>query len=181
MQVLNQALKEWYVVVKALEDAKQFVLLRKGGILDQGFDIASTKFLLFPTFEHQHQQYVRDEFKYLFDKVDDKIIISSAANIHKVYETFSKDKLLRLSKYHIYNEDFIDYRLSIYKDKPVKVLLVKTYLLEEPIALENKPEYAGCRSWVNIDLNPKIREEPVISNMRFDDIFSDIEGIMNEV
>ncbi len=179
MQVLDQALKEWAVVIKALEEAKQFVLLRKGGILDQGFDIASTKFLLFPTLEHQHKQYVRDEFRYLFDDIDDRI--TAAASIHKVYETFSKEKLLKLSKYHIYNEDFIDYRLSIYKDKPVKVLVIKTYMLEEPLLLEEKPEYAGCRSWVSIEKSAKVREEAIISNMRFDDISSNIEAIMNEV
>ncbi len=98
-----------------------------------------------------------------------------------MYETFSKEKLLKLSKYHIYNEDFIDYRLSIYKDKPVKVLVIKTYMLEEPLLLEEKPEYAGCRSWVSIEKSAKVREEAIISNMRFDDISSNIEAIMNEV
>ena len=179
MQVLDQALKEWAVVIKALEEGKQFVLLRKGGILDQGFDISATKFLLFPTLEHQHQQYIRDEYRYLFDNIDNSI--TSAASIHKVYETFSREKLLKLSPYHIYNEEFIDYRLNIYKDKPVKVLVVKTYMLEEPILLEDKPEYAGCRSWVNINKSAKVREESIISNMRFDDISSKIEAIMNEV
>ena len=181
IQLLDYALKEWAIAVKAIEQGKQFVLLRKGGILDQGFNIASDKFLLFPTHEHQHEQYVRDEFKGWFKDIANKHTITSAASIAKVYETFDKDKLLRLSKYHIYNEDFIDYRLSIYKDKPVKVIVVRGYMLDEPIIIEDKPEYAGCRSWINISINAKVREEPIVSNNRFNDILADIEVIMDEV
>ena len=45
-------LKEWATVVKALENGKQTVILRKGGILEtaSGFEIESKKFLLFPNF-----------------------------------------------------------------------------------------------------------------------------------
>ncbi len=180
IQVSTLALKEWSVVIRALEDKKQYVLLRKGGILDQGFDIASNRFLLFPTYEHQHQQYVRDEFKHYFSNNTSNIVITSAASIHRVYETFDKNKLLALSKYHIYNEDFIDHRLSIYKEKPVKVILVNTYMLEEPIILQNSAEYAGCRSWVNVSLNTRIKEA-LTSNIRLEEIAREIEMIMNGV
>ena len=42
-------LKEWATVVKALENGKQTVILRKGGILetDSGFNVESKEFLLF--------------------------------------------------------------------------------------------------------------------------------------
>ncbi len=180
MQVIKEALKEWAVVIRALEEGKQVVLLRKGGILDQGFDIVSSKFMLFPTFEHQHKDYIRQEFYDLFYNLNTNII-NSAASIYKVYETFDKDKLLRLSKYHIYNESFIDYRLNIYKDRPVKVLIVRTYMLEEPLSFSDKAEYKGCKSWVSIDNILKVREEPIISNTAFNDMIREIEMIMNEV
>ena len=46
-----EGLKEWATVVKALEQGKQTVILRKGGILEtaSGFNIESKKFFLFPT------------------------------------------------------------------------------------------------------------------------------------
>ena len=49
------ALKEWATIVKALENGKQTIILRKGGILEtaSGFEIIAKKFLLFPTWEHQ--------------------------------------------------------------------------------------------------------------------------------
>ena len=45
------ALKEWAVTVKALEQGSQVILLRKGGISEDGkrFAVAHDQFLLFPT------------------------------------------------------------------------------------------------------------------------------------
>lgn len=44
------ALKEWSVVCKALEEAKQSILLRKGGILEykKGFEISQKFFSCIP-------------------------------------------------------------------------------------------------------------------------------------
>ena len=43
-----QALKEWAVVCRALEEGRQIVLLRKGGILEyrEGFEVKHDKFLI---------------------------------------------------------------------------------------------------------------------------------------
>jgi hypothetical protein len=43
-----QALKEWAVVCRALEEGRQVMLLRKGGILEyrQGFEVRHEKFLI---------------------------------------------------------------------------------------------------------------------------------------
>ena len=48
---MMEGLKEWATVVKALEQGKQTVILRKGGILEtaSGFNVESKKFFLFPT------------------------------------------------------------------------------------------------------------------------------------
>ncbi|MGH9879382.1 MAG: DUF1802 family protein, partial [Nitrososphaerales archaeon] len=71
MQALKEwrALKEWAVVVKALEEGKQCILFRKGGILDPGFSVESSEFLLYPTFEHQTKEYLKDEYKGRFDEL----------------------------------------------------------------------------------------------------------------
>ena len=58
-------LKEWATVVKALENGKQTVILRKGGILEtaSGFNVESKKFFLFPTWEHQEKIFVKSRPK----------------------------------------------------------------------------------------------------------------------
>ena len=59
------ALKEWAIVCKAAEDGKQVLLFRKGGIMEyrNGFELKHKNFFLFPTFEHQSLDSIRDEYK----------------------------------------------------------------------------------------------------------------------
>jgi len=49
------ALKEWAIVCKAIEDGKQVLLFRKGGIMEyrNGFELKHKVFFLFPTFENK--------------------------------------------------------------------------------------------------------------------------------
>lgn len=51
----NHALKEWAVAVDALAEGKTILLLRKGGIKEEGnrFRVAYEEILLYPTYEHQ--------------------------------------------------------------------------------------------------------------------------------
>src|SRR5687767_1695492 len=66
---LQVGLKEWAIVCHALEQGRQIILLRKGGIRESGgeFELEHRQFLLFPTYLHQtlnglkpsvHGQYV---------------------------------------------------------------------------------------------------------------------------
>ena len=47
MNIVMIALKEWAIVCKALEDGKQMLLLRKGGIMEyrKGFEVKHNEFL----------------------------------------------------------------------------------------------------------------------------------------
>lgn len=64
---MNVALKEWSAVTVALNRGIQIFLLRKGGIVEarRGFELRYREFLLFPTFEHQHAQYLKPEYRSL--------------------------------------------------------------------------------------------------------------------
>ena len=59
------ALKEWAIVCKAIEDGKQVLLFRKGGIMEyrNGFELKHKVFFLFPTFEHQSIDSIRSEYR----------------------------------------------------------------------------------------------------------------------
>src|SRR5680860_484096 len=56
------ALKEWAVTVRALAEGEQLLTLRKGGIREEGkhFEIEHDQFFLYPTFDHQRNNLVRD-------------------------------------------------------------------------------------------------------------------------
>src|SRR5579885_2330362 len=61
----NMALKEWAVVCKALEEGKQTILLRKGGIQEEGgvFKPDHSEFFLYPTFEHETPAAIKSDWR----------------------------------------------------------------------------------------------------------------------
>jgi len=60
----THALKEWAAAVDALEQGKTIMLLRKGGIHEQGgrFKVAQNQILLYPTHEHQQPFLLRHDY-----------------------------------------------------------------------------------------------------------------------
>ena len=56
------AFKEWAVTVRALAEGEQLITLRKGALRDPGraFRLAHERFFLYPTFEHQPGDLVRE-------------------------------------------------------------------------------------------------------------------------
>ena len=56
------AFKEWAVTVRALAEGEQLVTLRKGGISesDKRFKLDHDRFFLYPTFDHQRRDLVRE-------------------------------------------------------------------------------------------------------------------------
>ena len=161
------ALKEWSIVCRALEEGKQSILLRKGGILEykEGFEISQKIFLVYPTLEHQSKEYLQQdylqEFELLLENNDPNFVQSNTntitilAQIEGIHEFNDESKLSKLEKYHIWNEKYVNMRMSYNPKKPMNALLLRIYKLPEPISVKVNPEWAGCKSWINIEL-PKI-------------------------
>ena len=196
------ALKEWSIVCRALEEGKQSVLLRKGGILEyrDGFEISQKIFVVYPTLEHQSKEYLQQEylreFELLLEKNDpnfeDKTnTITILAQIEEMHEFNDESKLAKLEKYHIWNEKYVNMRMSYNPKKPMNALLLRIYKLPDPISIKVNPEWAGCKSWINIEL-PKINGissdnihkllnqcEPAIKENDFQKIYDSFTEIWN--
>ena len=164
------ALKEWATVVKALENGKQTVILRKGGILEtaSGLKIESKKFLLFPTFEHQEEKNLKPEYHTYLHEVQKNIPknghnhISSYAEVIDEVDIRTKEKIEALSPFHIWSDEYIKERMNWMPDKPLKAVFLKVYKIPET-KIPLKSEYQGCKSWINI--NEDIQEgKPVLSD-----------------
>ena len=209
------ALKEWAIVCKALEEGRQVLLLRKGGIMEyrQGFEIKHNKFLLFPTFEHQSKEYIQPDY---IDNLD--IILQHQltdpyhptansgrnkltlyAKVIDVKEVGDKSIIRKLEKYHIWNDRYVNLRMDYNPKKPMSVLLLRVYKMNTPIEVDIIPEWAGCRSWVSIELEfphmtinntnsrdnngarnlQQEQEQPVIENSKFKQIAAEINEVLN--
>jgi hypothetical protein len=197
------ALKEWSIVCSALEEGKQSILLRKGGILEyrKGFEISQKIFLLYPTLEHQSKEYLQpnylQEFEVLLNRNDSDIVqdksntIRILGRIEAMQEFHDETVLSKLEKYHIWNEKYVNMRMSYNPKKPMNALLLRVYKLPEPISINVNPEWAGCKSWIDIDLTKKngnsygtIYElsnlcEPVFKEDDFQKIYDDFLEIWN--
>src|SRR3954453_10707101 len=63
MSTLRQAFKEWAVICRALAEGRQAIILRKGGVAEEGgaFRVEHTRFWLFPTYAHQQRAGITPE------------------------------------------------------------------------------------------------------------------------
>lgn len=179
------ALKEWATVVRALESGDQTVLLRKGGILEtsSGFAIEAKKFLLFPTFEHQSLDNLKPQFHKYLDIVKEKRppegqnTITSYAEVLAEADLTSEEKIGQLSGFHIWSDSYVKTRMYWMPQKALKAVFLKAYKVEG-ISIPLKPEYQGCKSWIDINANlqsgaPILSESEIKSSLeRFKEIVS---------
>ena len=152
---MAQMLKEWSSVVGALESGEQCVLLRKGGILEtaSGFSIESRRFWLYPTWEHQTPKHIRDGFRRHLDRgrpAEGTNIITSYAEVLEDVDIASDDIMREMEPYHIWSREYVDARRSWEPQRPIKAVLLKVFRTE-PLSIPLRREYAGCRSWLDID------------------------------
>lgn len=197
------ALKEWSIICKAMEEGKQTILLRKGGILEykKGFEISQKLFLLYPTLEHQAAEYLQSnylqEYELLLKRnsseiVQDKVnTLRIMARIEAMQEFHDHELLSKLEKYHIWNEKYVNMRMNYNPKKPMNALLLRIYKLPQPISIDVKPEWAGCKSWIDIDIAEKYgdqfgsvpkmfdQSEPVIKDKEFQRISENFREIWN--
>lgn len=195
------ALKEWSIVCKALEEGKQSILLRKGGILEyrNGFEVSQKIFLLYPTLEHQAGEYVQASYlqEFEFQKTNDVNIketsntIGILAKMEDIQEFDDVSVLSKLEKYHIWNEKYVKMRMKYNPKKPMNALLLRVYKLPESISVDLQPEWVGCKSWIDIELSKKYgkshedvnelleKSKPVIRDEDFQKIHDNFLEIWN--
>ncbi|HEX2615691.1 MAG TPA: DUF1802 family protein [Nitrososphaera sp.] len=180
-----QALKEWAVVCKALEEGRQVVLLRKGGILEykQGFEVKHEKFLLFPTFEHQSKDHLQADYSDKLDKVLKEQpaagtnVMASYAEVIDIKEITDRATLRSLEKYHVWNESYVNARMDYNPKKPMSVILLRVFKLDKPVSVDTKAEWAGCKSWIPVDID--VTGTPALDNLQFNKIASEVKGVLS--
>ena len=154
------ALKEWSAAVRALLDGRQTVLLRKGGIHEKRFAVTASRFLLFPTVAHSHAERVRPEHRDLLDaaagdSTDDALVIRAGAKVVAAVEVNQPERLEEIASLHIWTAESVrEDRLDFRPKHRLTALVVQASPLVEPLRLARAPEYAGCKSWVPLPVDP---------------------------
>jgi hypothetical protein len=185
MTVLDErlpiALKEWAVSVQALAEGDQIIVMRKGGIIEEtrDFQLISHAFYLMPAFEHQKKQLLKEGYAGKLDKTlegwsadMETIKVESYAEVVEDIEVTDQETLDRLRDFHIWTDTFAEERLRWKKTKPLHILILRVYRLEEPLEIPMRPAYNGCKSWVRLEdemtvpsLVPVLNEEVFLAQV----------------
>ena len=169
------ALKEWSAVVHALLDGRQRVLLRKGGIGEKRFELAAREFLLFPTVAHSHAERVRPEHRDLLepgaaDSTEDHLVLRAAVKVVAAQQVNRPDGLSAIEDLHIWTAESVRAdRLDFRPKHKLAVLVVSVIPLAEPVRITRTPEYAGCKSWVELPVRAPLAP-PVHDDVALDEV-----------
>ncbi|MEY2410642.1 MAG: hypothetical protein QOF48_3312 [Verrucomicrobiota bacterium] len=174
---MRTAFKEWATVVDALGHGEQILVLRKGGIAEgrDGFQIEHRRFFLFPTLFHQQRESVTEPAQRRFDQISHTFPGPDIARIEFLAEVAASRRLESLSEtdslhgQHIWRPEVISDRFDWGKEKNIFALAVRVYRLPLVIELPMSPQYAGCKSWVELDKDiPTMGMSPVLDQAAFD-------------
>jgi hypothetical protein len=153
---LDVGLKEWASVCSALEDGRQILVLRKGGIHESAgeFELEHPQFVLFPTYLHQNPAMIKETEHRRYEPMHAepaRIRFSAAGEVTDIFQLRSRQQMEALEAEHIWTPPLIDMRWNYRPENPLYLLLVRAYRIGKPVSIENTPVYAGCKSWVPLE------------------------------
>ncbi len=156
---MNIALKEWAVVIAAMKQGIHSILLRKGGLADKGqeFRMEYSRFLLFPTYEHQSDAMIADPYKVLYREISanppspTELSIECWAEVIDSIVIKDLSSLAPFSKLHIWSEEYLKMRLDYKPEKSLHLIKTKVFNFPYPQKVKNLTRYGGCRSWVKLE------------------------------
>ena len=177
---MDVALKEWDVQCQALELGRTALLLRKGGISEQRFGLEPEKFWLYPTFLHQNTAELRQDFHDLLRQNPEvgSVVLSSFAVVEKIWKLEDLVLIEKLEPKNALTADALRRKFK-YRNQPfVHALLLRVYTCQ-PIRLLETPAYAGCVSWVNLEVSLEPTAiKPVLSDQEFLGFKSQLEAML---
>jgi hypothetical protein len=197
------AFKEWAVTVRALAEGEQLLTLRKGGIREptRHFALEYERFFLYPTFEHQRCDLVRESHqpevrRALEEGVwadgeppaqalltdggvaqPERVRIRAWAEVAGAWTVTDRRAVEALAPYHVWTSDYAEKRLRWKRRHPLHVLLLRAYRIPRPVTVKVRDDYGGCRSFLEITRDLPFEGTPVLSDEEFERASEEIGAI----
>lgn len=163
-------------MVDALSRGEQIIILRKGGISEGkgGFQLEVPRFWFMPTLYHQQREQVIPAAQVRYDAIAKDLPGPEVVRLEHWAEVVHWERLEsleaaeRLKGQHIWRDEVITDRFDWGKQKAIFALAVRVYRAPQRVELPMKPEYGGCKSW--IELLEDVSTEgslPVITDAEF--------------
>lgn len=182
----TRALKEWAVAAQALSAGRQIVTLRKGGIREaaKAFRVEHEEFLLYPTYDHQRADLLQEHHRPYLATLPPSdptapVELSAWAKVVRVFEVDDAARVAALAPHYLWTVDYALERLRWRPRQPLQVLAIRVYRLPEPVRVEVRPEYLGCRSWVTLASPIPLGElRPVLNDADFERELTTVAAIL---
>ncbi len=182
--MLKIALKEWAVVCDLLVEGSLAIVLRKGGIHEEGgpgrFKLEVDRFALFPAWEHQDPGKLKSPYQgrvKTFGQEPGELQIRGYAEAARIWQVQSREAFDQLDDLHCWTREQIDMRFNYKPDRPIYLLALRAFRLPQSRMIANQPRYAGCRSWVDLDEADAIDESGATAAISDDDFAALLERI----
>lgn len=185
--MLDVAFKEWAVICAALTTGRQSIILRKGGIAepDGTFRVEHRRFWLWPTYAHQQHVGIVPEAVPLLDQVerekpaDGKVRLAAFAEVAGIYHMHDAVGPLKLAGLHLWSMETVLARFR-YREPGLFALAVRVFRLPAQLEVADRPEYAGCRSWIELGEGlPTRGAVPVLDDTAFRSLRRTLDALLN--
>jgi hypothetical protein len=80
----------------------------------------------------------------------------------------------------VWTSDYAEKRLRWKPRHPLHVMLLRTYRIPRPVTVKVRPEYAGCRSWLELQRDLPFDGTPVLADEEFERAAALIEAIASD-
>lgn len=180
------AFKDWSLVCAALDEGRQSLILRKGGIAEgrDGFRFKHESFFLFPTQFHQQAERIRPEIlpalKPVSPAPDATVEIRNFFRLNWALWIDDWPTLQRLAPFHVWREEVVRERFD-YGDQPgLQCAFGRVYRLDPAWTFPDRPSFGGCRSWITL---PEFPDEttalrPVLDDARHAALAEEIRAVV---
>ncbi|MCS6824807.1 MAG: DUF1802 family protein [Cytophagaceae bacterium] len=166
---MTVALKEWSIIVDALGKGKQSILLRKGGIREEGdeFEAKHKTFLLYPTIYHEQEKFIKPDWLPFLNGAQyvqnaQQVLIKYYAEVADYRMLESWDVVAKLNAWHAWKEEVIKERFERWGNR-IHLLILQIYELPSSVKIDVLPQYGGCTSWIEIQDDIPLNGKPVVN------------------
>jgi hypothetical protein len=128
--------------------------------------------LLFPTFLHQNLNMLKpaDQAGYVpHNEEPSEVAIACAGVVTDIVELKSREQMNKIDDEHIWTAPLLDMRFNYRPENPLYLLLIRAYRLHAKVEIANTPAYAGCKSWVPLELPIETGDAlPVMDDVKYE-------------
>src|SRR6202043_1524130 len=200
------AFKEWAVTVRALAEGEQLLTLRKGVLPpgDKPFKLAHERFFLYPTFDHQPGDLVRESHQPELRRAleegvwsdgephlqafasgapvqqPDRVRIRAWAEVARHFTIADPRCVDALSPFYVWTPDYAEKRLGWRRHQPLHVLLLRTYRIPRPVTVKVKDEYSASQAWIELQRELPFEAPPGLPDPGFEGGPEEIRPITSE-